>query len=428
MHSVADSGNQALLLIGRSRAQREETEEHQFGFGAERYFYAFIVALVLFTVGAVFSVYEGIHRIMHPAKLVSPVVALVVLGIAVVLESLSLRTAVKESNHSRGRASWRSFIRHAKAPELPAVLLEDVAALSGLLLALIGVSVATLTHDDVWDGAGSVAIGLLLATVAVVLATEMKSLLIGESASADVEAAIVAAIEAGPEVDRVIHLRTLHVGPETLLVAAKIGVLHDDTRGERRGGHRRRRAPDPRGSPDRRADLPGTRHLPGGPRRPGGSGGQSRQAALAARAGPAGTPRCTQAPGLARSVEQGGQLASVPDRRQVAIAARVRPHVGIERHRFRQGRRRLVEQPGACPGARQVVAGHAAGRGWRTEVGRGHDGVLGQRHGPIGPPVAQVVLAEMPSRMPETAHDDLQPQLPAAQPRIPGRLRQVLRG
>lgn len=229
VHSVADSGNQALLLIGRSRAQREETEEHQFGYGAERYFYAFIVALVLFTVGAVFSVYEGIHRIMHPEKLVSPVVALGVLGIAIVLESVSLRTAVKESNRSRGRVSWRSFIRHAKAPELPAVLLEDVAALSGLLLALIGVSVATITHDDVWDGAGSVAIGLLLATVAVVLATETKSLLIGESASADVEAAIVAAIEAGPEVDRVIHLRTLHIGPDTLLVAAKIGVVHDDT-------------------------------------------------------------------------------------------------------------------------------------------------------------------------------------------------------
>jgi cation diffusion facilitator family transporter len=229
VHSVADSGNQALLLIGRSRAQREETEEHQFGFGAERYFYAFIVALVLFTVGAVFSVYEGVHRIIHPQRLDSPVVALVVLGIAIVLESLSLRTAIRESNRSRGRASWRSFIRHAKAPELPAVLLEDVAALIGLLLALIGVSLATLTHDDTWDGAGSVAIGVLLGTVAVVLATEIKSLLIGESANFDVEAAIVAAIEAGPDVDRVIHLRTLHIGPDTLLVAAKIGVVHDDT-------------------------------------------------------------------------------------------------------------------------------------------------------------------------------------------------------
>jgi cation diffusion facilitator family transporter len=229
VHSVADSGNQVLLLIGRNRAQREETEEHQFGFGAERYFYAFIVALVLFTVGAVFSIYEGIERIRHPEQLTSPVVAFAVLGVAIVLESLSLRTAIRESNHSRGRATWPSFIRHAKAPELPAVLLEDVAALCGLLLALIGVTVATVTHNDVWDGAGSVAIGVLLACVAAVLATEMKSLLIGESASIDVEAAIVAAIEAGPDVERVIHLRTLHVGPETLLVAAKIGVLHDDT-------------------------------------------------------------------------------------------------------------------------------------------------------------------------------------------------------
>ena len=187
------------------------------------------MAVVLFVVGAAFSIYEGVHRIMHPQALDSPVVAFVVLGIAIVLEGFSLRTAIKESNYSRGRAGWRSFIRHAKAPELPAVLLEDVAALSGLLLALIGVTVATLTDDDVWDGAGSIAIGVLLGIVAVVLATEMKSLLIGESASRDVEAAIVAAIEAGPEVQRVIHLRTLHIGPETLLVAAKIGVVHDDT-------------------------------------------------------------------------------------------------------------------------------------------------------------------------------------------------------
>jgi cation diffusion facilitator family transporter len=229
VHSVADSGNQALLLIGRNRARQEETEEHQFGFGAERFFYAFIVAVVLFTVGALFSVYEGVERIRHPGHLTSPVVAFVVLGIAVGLESFSLRTAIKESNRTRGRAGWRSFIRRAKAPELPAVLLEDVAALSGLLLALIGVSLATVTHNDAWDGAGSVGIGVLLAIVAIVLATETKSLLIGESANADVEAAIVAAIEAGPEVERVIHLRTLHVGPDTLLVAAKIGVLHDDT-------------------------------------------------------------------------------------------------------------------------------------------------------------------------------------------------------
>jgi cation diffusion facilitator family transporter len=229
IHSVADSGNQVLLLVGRSRAERDETEEHQFGFGSERYFYAFIVALVLFTVGAVFSVYEGVERIRHPEKLSSPVVALAVLGVAILLEGYSLRTAVRESNRSRGKVGWPAFIRRAKAPELPAVLLEDVAALSGLVLALIGVTAATLTHNDRWDGAGSVAIGILLACVATVLAIEMKSLLIGESANTDVEAAIVAAIEAGPDADRVIHLRTLHVGPETLLVAAKIGVMHDDT-------------------------------------------------------------------------------------------------------------------------------------------------------------------------------------------------------
>ena len=229
VHSVADSGNQVLLLIGRSRARREETEEHQFGFGQERYFYAFIVAVVLFVVGALFSVYAGVERIRHPAHLTSPVVAIIVLGIAISLESFSLRTAVVESNRSRGRAGWRAFIRHAKAPELPAVLLEDVAALTGLMLALLGVLLTWLTHNDRWDGVGSVAIGVLLAGVATVLAIEMKSLLIGEAARPGVEAAIVAAIEAGPEVDCVIHLRTMHIGPETLLVAAKIGVLHDET-------------------------------------------------------------------------------------------------------------------------------------------------------------------------------------------------------
>jgi cation diffusion facilitator family transporter len=229
VHSVADSGNQALLLIGRRRSRREETTEHPFGFGGERYFYAFLVAVVVFTVGAVFSCYEGIRRLQHPEHLTSPAVAFAVLGVAIVLESFSLWNAVKEASPSRGRASWFTFIRRTKAPELPAVLLEDVAALGGLFLALIGVTVATLTHDDRYDAAGSIAIGALLGCVAVVLAIEMKSLLIGESASPGVQAAIVAAIEAGPEVQRVIHLRTLHVGPETLLVAAKIGVRQADT-------------------------------------------------------------------------------------------------------------------------------------------------------------------------------------------------------
>ncbi len=224
MHSVADSGNQVLLLIGRTRAQQEETEEHQFGFGAERYVYAFIVAVVLFVVGAVFSLFEGISRIMHPEKVLTPAVAFGVLGVAIVLEGFSFRTAIRESNRSRGRAGWRAFIRHAKAPELPAVLLEDSAALIGLGFALIAVTLSTITGDGRWDGAGSVAIGLLLGCVAVVFATEMKSLLIGESASPDVQRSIVQAIEDGREIERVIHLRTLHVGPDSLLIAAKVAI------------------------------------------------------------------------------------------------------------------------------------------------------------------------------------------------------------
>jgi cation diffusion facilitator family transporter len=224
VHSVADSGNQVLLLIGRTRARREETEQHQFGFGAERYVYAFIVAVVLFVVGAVFSLYEGISRIRHPEEVLSPGVAFAVLGVAIALEAFSFRTAVRESNRTRGRAGWGAFIRHAKAPELPAVLLEDTAALIGLGFALCAVIMSTITHDGRWDGAGSIAIGALLGCVAVVFAVEMKSLLVGESASPDMQRAIVAAIEGGPQIERVIHLRTLHVGPDSLLVAAKVAV------------------------------------------------------------------------------------------------------------------------------------------------------------------------------------------------------------
>jgi len=224
VHSVADSGNQVLLLIGRTRARREETEQHQFGFGAERYIYAFIVAVVLFVVGAVFSLYEGVNRFTHPEKVVSPVVAFIVLGVAIGLEAFSFRTAISQSNESRGRVKWGAFIRRAKAPELPVVLLEDFAALIGLGFALCAVILSTVTGDGRWDGAGSIAIGLLLGCVAAVLAVEMKSLLIGESASPDMQRAIVAAIEEGSQFEQVIHLRTLHVGPDSLLVAAKVGV------------------------------------------------------------------------------------------------------------------------------------------------------------------------------------------------------------
>jgi len=229
VHSLADSGNQALLLLGRSRARRAQTEEHPFGFGRERYFYAFVVAVVLFTVGALFSLYEGVHKIISPEQIHQPVVAFAVLAIAMALEGFSLRTAVRESNEVRGQISWTAFIRRAKAPELPAILLEDLAALTGLVFAAAGVALTTITGNGAWDGAGSLAIGLLLGCVAAVLAVEMKSLLIGESASAEVERAIVTALEDGPGVQRVIHLRTLHMGPDSLLVAAKIAISAGDS-------------------------------------------------------------------------------------------------------------------------------------------------------------------------------------------------------
>jgi cation diffusion facilitator family transporter len=232
VHSAADSGNQALLLIGRTRARREETEEHPFGYGSERYVYGFMVAVVLFTVGAAFSVFEGVERISHPERLTSPVVAVAVLAVAAGLEGFSFRTALVESRQPGSRGGWQrviGFIRGAKAPEVPAVLLEDTAALTGIVFALFGVILTWITRDGRWDGVGSLGIGVLLGCVAVILAIEMKSLLIGESASDDVERAIVRAIEDGPEVERVIHLRTLHLGPETLLVAAKIAVNPEQT-------------------------------------------------------------------------------------------------------------------------------------------------------------------------------------------------------
>jgi cation diffusion facilitator family transporter len=229
VHSVADSANQVLLLIGRTRSRREETVEHPFGFGAERYVYAFVVAVVLFVVGAIFSLYEGVTRIRHPESVVSPAVAFAVLGVAIALEAFSFRTAIKESGRARGAASWRAFVRHAKAPELPVVLLEDFAALIGLGFALIAVILTTVTGNGRWDGLGSLAIGLLLGCVAVVLAVEMKSLLVGESAMPETQRSIVTAIEGAAGIERVIHLRTLHVGPESLLVAAKVAVRREAT-------------------------------------------------------------------------------------------------------------------------------------------------------------------------------------------------------
>jgi cation diffusion facilitator family transporter len=233
IHSVADTGNQGLLMVGDRRAQRKADERHPFGYGADRYFYAFVVALVLFSVGALFALYEGVHKIRDPHDIERPAIAFVVLGVAIVLESFSFRTAFRESRKIKPEGqSWAAFVRRSKTPELPVVLLEDSAALLGLGCALIGITAAVVTDDGRWDGLGSLAIAALLAFVAAVLAVEMKSLLIGESASSANVDEIVKALLAGPEVSRVIHLRTLHLGPDELLVAAKIAVEHDDTAAE----------------------------------------------------------------------------------------------------------------------------------------------------------------------------------------------------
>lgn len=229
VHSVADSGNQALLLLGGKKAQKQASEEHPFGYGRERYIYGFLVSVVLFSIGGVFALYEGYEKIKEPHPLEHWYWPVGVLVFAVVAEAFSFRTAIKESNALRGEQSWSSFIRTAKAPELPVVLLEDFGALVGLVLALGGVGLTIATGDSVWDGIGTLCIGTLLVAIALVLAAETKSLLLGEAAGPEQVARIRAAAVDGESVTRVIHMRTLHLGPEELLVAAKIAVRGEDT-------------------------------------------------------------------------------------------------------------------------------------------------------------------------------------------------------
>ncbi|MGX1776399.1 cation diffusion facilitator family transporter [Nocardia brasiliensis] len=224
VHSVADTSNQGLLLLGQRRAEQEADALHPFGYGRNRYFYSFIVALVLFTIGSIYAVYEGIHKIQHPEDLTSPIVAIVILLIAIGLETYSFTTAIRESKPLKGGASWWRFIRTSRSPELPVVLLEDTGALVGLIFAFIGVGLTMVTGNPVWDGIGTLAIGLLLGVIAVILIIEMQSLLIGEGATPEEDRLIRANLVDGTRIDRVIHLKSQYLGPEELLVAAKIGA------------------------------------------------------------------------------------------------------------------------------------------------------------------------------------------------------------
>lgn len=233
VHSLADAGNQVLLLVGKKRSEREASRLHPFGYGRERYIYAFIVSIVLFSVGGLFALYEGWHKVSEPHAIESwQWVPVTVLLVGIGLETLSFRTAIREANAVRGRRSWTSFIRRARSPELPVILLEDLGALVGLILALIGVVLTLATGNGVWDGLGSMAIGLLLVVIAIILAIEMKSLLIGESATREQMDEIERALAVEPLVDRVIHMKTLHLGPEELLVAVKIAVTRTDNAAE----------------------------------------------------------------------------------------------------------------------------------------------------------------------------------------------------
>ncbi|QIS22405.1 cation diffusion facilitator family transporter [Nocardia terpenica] len=225
VHSVADTGNQGLLLLGQNRAAQEADEKHPFGYARNRYFYSFVVALVLFTLGAMYAIWEGVHKIRHPEELSSPVVAVVILALAAALEGYSFTTAMRESAPLRGGAGWWRFIRTSRNPELPVVLLEDTGALIGLLIALAAVVLTMLTGNAVWDGIGTLGIGILLGAIAVVLIVEMKSLLIGEGATPEEVRAIRENLVDGTRIDRVIHLRTEYLGPEDLMIAAKVAIV-----------------------------------------------------------------------------------------------------------------------------------------------------------------------------------------------------------
>lgn len=227
IHSLADTSNQGLLLIGRKGAQKKPDEMHPFGYGRIRYVYAFLVAVVLFTVGGLFAIYEGYDKIRHPHELESAIIAIGVLVIAIVLESFSLRTAMKETAHIKGDQSYWSFVKSSRVPELPVVLMEDLAALIGLFLALGGVGLSLALDEPVWDGIGTLCIGILLVAVAIILGYQLKGMLVGEAALPHEVEAIRTALGGADGVSSIIHLRTLHLAPEELLVAAKIESARD---------------------------------------------------------------------------------------------------------------------------------------------------------------------------------------------------------
>lgn len=227
IHSIADTSNQVLLLYGGRRSVRSASAVHQFGYGRVRYISGFLVAIVLFSLGGLFAIYEAWHKFREPESIDGwrwlPVVILVLAG---VMEGLALRAALREADAVRGDHSLIEFVRRTRSPEIPVIVVEDTGALIGLVFGLFGVGMTLATDDGRWDAVGSAAIGILLVVIAFFLAREMTSMLVGESALPEHHATVEREITGGV-LESVIHMRTLHLGPDEILVAAKIAVRSD---------------------------------------------------------------------------------------------------------------------------------------------------------------------------------------------------------
>jgi cation diffusion facilitator family transporter len=229
VHSLVDSGNQLLLLHGQARAKRAPDSRHPFGYGRELYFWAFVVAILIFAIGAGISVYQGWIHIHDPEPLRDPTINYIVLAVAFLLEGTSWAIAVREFDAGRGELGWWQAVRRSKDPAGFIVLFEDSAALAGLIIAAVGIWLSHATGDARIDGIASIAIGLILAAVAILLAREAKELLIGEAADPALIAAIRAIVEAHPEISAINHVRTIHTAPDSIFVAVSAD-FEDDLR------------------------------------------------------------------------------------------------------------------------------------------------------------------------------------------------------
>ena len=222
IHSSADSANQLLLLMGTQRAKREPSSKHPFGYGRERYFWSFVVALILFSLGSLFAIYEGIEKIRHPHALNNASWAIGILIFGIFIESFSFRTAIVEARTIKGESTWSKFVVRSKQPEIPVVLLEDAGALFGMVIALAAISLGKITGEPIWDGIGTLSIGVLLGVIAIILAREMHSLIIGEAASEKDLSKIVNIIESNSQVAQLVEMRTQHLGPDEILIGVRV--------------------------------------------------------------------------------------------------------------------------------------------------------------------------------------------------------------